>query len=503
MARENPPELAVPAEVPQESTNTMTDALVAEPQTFEETVPPSVIDSPPPPPMPDVPPPPPPSIYGPAPRVRPSRSVEAHDGFTGTKSEFVLVERLDDSGGKKGGQHPQTFAMPDLIAEYGAGIYRIRRFRNNTLIKESFERVPGTPKSTENGSGNIIEAMKTVSLIQKETEERVAHRLSQDKPDSVASTAVGVLGELAKGSKDGGNSIVSLMEIMKQEKAAAAEAHRQEMERLEHKHKLEMDRERERIKAEKEMHEKDLAAQLERERQYYGILQKVEKERQETFNGYYNRLVEQVQDSQAALEKQSEDRMKRMDEMEAIRMRHVQEMVDLKKSFSGKDVEIQKTQMLMQGLGKIGEKIHEAAIKVAETVRSGPKNGQNGGGDPSPTPPPPVILNPSDPRSIMEQPWFGELMDMVYEHVSSGTHGAYLGETFITRLNDDPVRYKSFWAAYLAPKKWPQVFADISDGIKPEYVTVFSSDQASKWYDEFHTYVKGAWEKSLKEAGLM
>lgn len=445
-------------------------------------------------------------------------------GWTTTKSEYYLVERLD--GPERGilGQESGAFQPMQLAIKYGPGSYKVRIFRNDQKVGEAFETISPDMASASgfhgdaarNGRGQVsmpqIDPIKSVSDVMRvvnEAQDRVDRKIGEIRQEGGGLTGKVVEGlvDIVKNPQAGGQ-IENLLTFMQRQNENAADAHKRQMELLEKRHELDMERERERIKADLVMKEKDLDARLKQEREFLGRMTelqtqatqqtaKYEADRQKLFQDYYEKLVEGVNQLHTSVEKELEDKRRFHSELLSVERKHVTEVIDLKSKGGADQVELQKTQLWVNGLAQVGQRL-EAGIKQIVSAVDRQKNG---------LPPPaqqqqqqqeekpPEQVKPFDPGEILKRPDVQNLIVSAHDHIKVGKHGAFFGQVYLDLMNSGQnVSLRIYYLNYLTIKTWPEVFKAAKDAnaVKTEHEAVFSSPRATTWYEEFKKYTDSA-----------
>lgn len=439
-------------------------------------------------------------------RVNERRTQAGNHGFSSVRGEYFTIERIDGQNpGFLGKEYP-PFGLDELTKRYGPGTYKIKQFRNDLKIEEYQQQispdVAGVSKIVQPQNDiatvtrSVKEVFEMVNGLRKESEGKM-----EPRSDSVASEAIKSMTEMAK------NPVMNTLVTMMQEREkSAAEEHKRQLEAQAARHQQEMERERLKLEKEAELRKKELETQVARDREYWTKMQEIERERQaredkleserqKLFAERYDRLIDQVNSANESIESQAAERKKQLDELARLQTKHMNEMEEItKKSMSGGNLKVEEQKLMWGAIGKIGDGLKDIGNKLIH---------KNNGELPEPQPQS-VESKPapkSDMDSIMAEPWFDDMIEMIHTHITAGAKGDKMGQVFIDKMNGDP-RIRSVYLGYLSVTTWDQLKKKFDSRIKSEFRQAFDSEQAGVWYTQFLVYVGKAWDLYLQQSGL-
>ena len=492
-----------------------------------------------------------------------SKTAETISTPTGMKPayrEFFVIKKLDQPNAGIIRKEYPPFSIAEFLERYDAGEYEIEHYRDGKLYQTYREAI--SPRAKDSQFQRAQAADDRNKIVRQEstrTDSPVdsffraldfANRMHNERGHenaSVRAAEVAVKSEEVKAKaqletvqtsglleilreerskphpKD--NSVSELLTVMREEREAARERHKQELEAADARHKRDLELERERRKAEADAAKLEAENKIAREREYMQGLKALDDARQALWKEGYDNMMEQAKGLKESISDELDKRREQDARMSEMMLNHTKEVIDLKKAAgsSEKDIEMAKiiSNGISGGLDRIGS-------RVDMLVNAG-VIGEGGGGKPIPrkvksplgenggTPTADAANSPKTTEAVktvtkemikeqIKEPWFQDLQReislTIKKRMAATTpagkpHGSMLGQTLLDRMNSD-LRIRTYFH-FLCTRQWDDLLTEIEEGLTEENKTLFREKEAALWFDEFQSFLILAWNNTILE----
>lgn len=478
-----------------------------------------------------------------------AQTVHTPQGFKPGYREYFVVKKLDPPGdGVMKTEYP-PFGIHELMDRYSSGDYEIQHYREGRLFNTYREKIatkasslvsstPGVQREPARAESPTDAMIKTIDVYHKiHTEGRgeaaaarrdeVVARAEETKAKAQVETAATVgLIELVKTMgtpKPTGNegSVDRLFALMQEDRKNAEARMKTELEMMRERAKLDIEAAREQAKIERDKAKQEADERLERERNFMGKLQELDKDRQALWKESYDKMTEELRGMQEALSRELDEKKKWFDSYFEIQKAHTDELIAIKKSAGTGADSLKMAEIVrdgfVQGLDRVGARIDMMVDKgvIPGSVKNpgnGKKLGQDGGTMPAAAggaaapaaKEEKAVLTKEGIQKALKEPWFLDLQDEIVRTVKKRKtatnprlkpHGTLLGQAFIDNMNEDVSLRK--YMHFLISRNWQEILAEVGDGFKPEYAEVFRDPEAEVWFGEFQEFLSAAWNASI------
>ena len=505
---------------------------------------------------------------------RPEQVIADNLGFTKTSDtivtpgglrpayrEYFVIKKLSNPNAGIIAKEFPPFTVSEFLERYEAGEYEIEHYREGKLYLTYRETISSRAKELQKGAtpderNRIVrqETPRSDSPVDAffralDFSKRLHDQRDQDnasvraaevaaKTEEVKARAqletvqtsglLEILKEERSKPAPKDSSVSELLTVMREEREAARERHKQEMESAEKKHTRDLEIERERRKAEADAAKLEADNKIAREREYLTKLKELDDARQILWKESYDNMMDQAKGLKDSISEELDKRREADLRMSQMMLDHTKEVIDLKKAAgsSEKDIEMAKiiSNGISGGLDRIGSRVdmlvNAGVIGEGGNGKGVPRKvasplGEGKSGDKGNTPAADAANSPKTTEAVkavtkemikeqIKEPWFQDLQReialTVKKRMTATTpagkpHGSMLGQTFLDRMNED-LRIRTHFH-FLCTRQWEDLLVEIEEGLTEENKKLFREKEAALWFDEFQSFLILAWNNTI------
>ncbi len=432
------------------------------------------------------------------------------------------------------GEEPAPLDIPKIKEKYGGGTYDFIIQRPNTVPVHQKSIViagaskpppPVEPSSVFRersllhrpeglapaGDASLLSAFKTFQEISQAAEQR-ARDVLKDGPDkkveadgSIAKNAFDLVkGAMDRTGKDDG-AMAALLKYQSEERSAAAERHKQDLERMrqqadlertrdERRAELEMQRERERAANEIAREKERLDRREAQDKTFFAEMQKIRESQAELVRKELelqrSSMIKELQEAraQAAAEHESimgmaAEKKKEWDEFRTREMKHLEEVLVLKSSMGSGAHEIEVQKMWMNTVTDVFARVERKVEMLATAGQQNRIPYTPPGVSSAPPALPGKELSVSMADAIFKSQIFNDsVRGEIDLHISSRNPAELFVDAILAMKSMD--QRVAIFISYFFGRTWKMILADAQTRLPSSSLRIWNTQHAEQWFND-------------------